>query len=231
MCSAPCMVATEAHDVCVIGVDMKVSTKDNLSEVSVELHSITVRQAQRAAPRAVNRTLSTFRAQLTRDLRAEITLKARDIRELIHIRKAYAGNPSGSMTVSFKGVPSNRYQHRMGARGVSLRVKKAGKAKVLRRTFGPAKGGKHPRRAVLHGNIYRRTREKSVPIKGYWVRWARKSAKRKVPKREVIERLYSPALVTQAAPFIRKLRDSGWLAAELEKNYRRNISFASSRKK
>lgn len=123
------------------------------------------KSAKRYAKDAVNKTLKTVRAKMSRDqIRAETNLKAGKINRYLKVtRRAKATDLSGTITLAkayrsslkdFTGTRQNR-------RGVQYAVEKGNTRTVLSGFMGPKPGRKA---AKLNGHAYKRTSRKPYPI-------------------------------------------------------------------
>lgn len=122
-----------------------VSISTNFPEVQRALDRLRPEVAEKAAARAVNRTIEQARTQMVRGITAEFAVLSRDVRERLRIRRAsFRGGVLGIEAeleaVGRRSVNVMRFGAKQAATGVSVKIRKGGARKILRGTFIANKG-------------------------------------------------------------------------------------------
>lgn len=170
-----------------------------LSEALGRISKATGRTALR---RSLNRASKAMETQSIREVRNELTLKARDVRKAIR-RPRLTASSSGvaaEIGISLKPVPVSRFQARQVRKGVSVKIKKSGGRSVIPRTF----------KATMpsgHEGVYRRKTTKRLPIQELFST----SAGSTIRDREILRRIqargreqFTMALGNQIRQAVRK---------------------------
>lgn len=112
---------------------------------------------------AVNATGKKVVTRLSRDVRGELAMKARDVKKLIAQKKAHKTNLASQVTLKHGSRPSlKRFSPRQTRKGVSYRVSKRGSRKLALGAFMGAKPGQLS--VKLRGHVYKRVTKKRKPI-------------------------------------------------------------------
>lgn len=93
------------------------------------------RGVPRATSAAINRTLTTGRAGISKRIGSEIALKAGDIKARITLKRASVGRPVGRIRITRKAVPLALYKPSQTGPGVTVKVRKAEARQLLRSAF------------------------------------------------------------------------------------------------
>ena len=89
--------------------------------------------ANRAATRALNRTITATKAEAAREIQKKRNLKIAVIKQKLHVLKANRNRLSALITASGKSIPIRHFDARQSRRGVSVKIRKAGKRTVLKK--------------------------------------------------------------------------------------------------
>jgi len=122
-----------------------------------------------AAARALNKTITGLRTEVTAEVRSRYAVKAKDVRGTMRVIKAHKRNPEARLKirtarsiplVSFNALPRAPRTTRpaQGKPGVTVRVLASGGRKKLHKVFVARMGSGHV-------GIYERTSKKSLPIR------------------------------------------------------------------
>lgn len=141
---------------------IRIDIRPELADVERMLREMSP-TARRATSRAINRTLTTVRAEAARQVREQRNLPIREIRRQMRIDRATPAALSGSIVVTGRPIPIRHFA-RSSSRGVSAKVTRKGRAVLLRREGrkafrNPAVGGGLP---VLY-----RVSSKRLPIRAW----------------------------------------------------------------
>lgn len=121
------------------GLEIKlVAPKDALEEVRSTLRG---REITGAISGALNKTLPKTRTEIIRTVRAELNLKASDVRERITILRASPGKLRASIRVSRKAIPLVKYNARQTRLGASVGVRKGSRQTILHSFLATMKSG------------------------------------------------------------------------------------------
>lgn len=157
-----------------------VSAKLDTRPLSNVLSGISKATGRTALRRSLNRAGKAMETQTIREVRNEVTLKARDVRKAIRRPTLRAGSGSAAVEigVSLRPVPIASFQARQVRKGVSVKIKKSGGRKVIPRTFkATMKSG--------HEGVYRRKTNKRLPIQELFST----SAGSTIREREILRRI------------------------------------------
>jgi hypothetical protein len=119
---------------------MEITVKINSDKIFELLKGVQNKAVRKATAKALNDTGKTLAAQSNRQIRAQITMKAADVRESLYRKgKASASMQLNQMAVvvGAKGgdIPLIKYSARQTKRGVSAKVLKKGKRSTIKGAF------------------------------------------------------------------------------------------------
>lgn len=103
------------------------------------------RQIAVASARGVNKTASKAMTAANKEIREQVALPARYVREKLKLRKASAAQPEATISASKRGVLLSRFRHSATKKGVRVTVK-PGQSKMILSAFlirlraGPSDG-------------------------------------------------------------------------------------------
>lgn len=92
------------------------------------------KQVDRALRRTINRTLTTGRARIARDVRAETGLRSKTVRARLKIIRATLTDLTGIIVVGAKRIPLYEFRARQTKRGVTYQIRR-GVRVLLERAF------------------------------------------------------------------------------------------------
>lgn len=99
------------------------------------LKRLGVHLAEKAITRSLNRSIRGVNTDAIRAVRSELTLKAKDIRRDMRIRRAVPRTLEAALVVEVKGTGLIKFKARDTTRGVTVKVKKRGGRKRLPGAF------------------------------------------------------------------------------------------------
>jgi len=169
--------------------------------ITVELDQAKLREVQqmlreipREMPKILCRSLNDAavhaRSQAVKELATELTVRQKDIRDSLRVRKATYTDLSAAVTIGDQRIGLIGYAARQGARGVSYQIHKGVSRDALRSTFFATM-------ASGHRAVFKRVGEYRVGPRSsgkYWSKW----------RRQKIMELRGPSLgvVSEDAPAI-----------------------------
>lgn len=111
----------------------------------------------------VNATAKKVRTKMSRDVRSEMAIKARDMNRMLSVRKAHKGRISAVVTLKHSFRPSLKaFSPRQTRKGVTYRISKKGSRKLAIGGFMGAKPGQLS--VKLRGHVYKRVTKKRLPL-------------------------------------------------------------------
>lgn len=114
-------------------IDIEVNQKQ-LRRVEQMLRGMP-REIPKILYRAVNRTAALAKTQISREIRQEINIKAKDLNEKVILQRAKLHWPVATIGLSKKRVPVMDFAARQTKTGVSYKIKKAGGREQIKHAF------------------------------------------------------------------------------------------------
>lgn len=111
------------------------NVKLDIEPVLRSLDRLGIGLAEKAISRSLNRTIVTVRTHASRKVREELTLKAKDVKKELSVRRARRGGLEASVAVSVTATGLIKYRARQTARGTTFQVKRQGGRKRLPHAF------------------------------------------------------------------------------------------------
>lgn len=133
--------------------------------------------AKRAERAAINKTIRNARTEISKRVGQDIALKAKTIKDSIKPRYARRVQrfPMGEITISPKAIPLKEYKPRPRRTGVSVKVLRKNKRKVIEHAFIVKSLGEH---------VFVRTGKSRLPIKKLFGPSVRKNVEKQRPELE-----------------------------------------------
>lgn len=134
----------------------------DLDQVDAELRRVGRLGEARALARAVNRTARSARTFLRRSVQDVVNLRAKDVNQVVSVKRASRSSPDAVLVVARRPVPLFRYAARQGQRGTTVKVKRSGSRKLVRR------GGRKAFIVTLpggHTGVLVRSSDERLPIR------------------------------------------------------------------
>lgn len=140
-----------------------------MAEINVDLNLYQVaklnhlfREYPRRIPRvvaaAVNETAKKEKVQVAKDIREKVNMKAADVKKFIVIRRATPKTQGGALVIEEgKRIPLKGFGARQSKKGVTYKIEKKEKRKLVPSAFGP----KIPR---LGKHVFKREWDDRLPI-------------------------------------------------------------------
>lgn len=138
---------------------MQFNVRADLKEVERWANTVQRERVPTAAARAINKTLTSVRAESTKRIRDERALKASVVRDALRIIKANKFRLFGAVEASGRPIPLREYQARQTKKGVTVKVSPGGRKLVVNAgnaAFQLERYGQH---------VYARTGKTRLPIK------------------------------------------------------------------
>ncbi len=107
----------------------------DIDPVLVSLKRLGVHLADRAIVRALNRSIRGVNTDANRSVRTELTLKAKDIRRDMRVRRASPRTLEASLVVDVRATGLIKFRARDTTRGVTVQIKRRGGRKRLPYAF------------------------------------------------------------------------------------------------
>jgi len=106
-----------------------------LSETNLMLKGVT-KNAPKIISRALNKTVSKGRTLSSKKIREQVSLKAKYVKEKLHIKKATWKKLSASISAESRGLILTNYVTGVDSNGnFKVKIKKKGKAKIITNAF------------------------------------------------------------------------------------------------
>lgn len=111
----------------------------------------------RVLGRALNRTITGVRTDVSSGIRKRLNVKASDVRKVISVRRARAAELSAEIVIAGKGAPLAVFGARQTKKGVTIKVLRGGARKTIRGAFiATMKSG--------HKGVFVRRGKRQLPI-------------------------------------------------------------------
>lgn len=111
----------------------------------------------RVLGRALNRTATGMKTEVSRQIRSVLNVRAQDVNKRLSIRRAASGERSVEIVIGARGLPLLAFGARQTKKGVSVKVLRRGGRKLVRGAFiAQMKSG--------HRGVFVRRGKKSLPI-------------------------------------------------------------------
>lgn len=151
---------------------IQIDVRADIKQAQIFLRA-TEKGAKRATARAINRTLTTVRAEAARLLQEKRALPIGQIKKQMRIKRATAQNPVGAVVVSGKPISIRHFSRlrfermggkRTGISGISAKIEKGSRAYLLKRHGN--KAFTHPKIGGGLAIVYRRGKSR-LPISAW----------------------------------------------------------------
>ncbi len=130
----------------------------NTDEVIADLERLGEKLSGQVMARVLNRTSTTVKTAMSRMVRQELNLRAKDINALVRVQRASRQSHVVTITVLGRSVPLIDYAARQTARGVTVKVKRQGGRKLVEGAFiATMRSG--------HRGVFKRKGARRLPIR------------------------------------------------------------------
>jgi hypothetical protein len=124
------------------------------------LESLGSRRINRVNRRAISRTQTSARTEISKGVREELALKSRDVKDSISIKRPGRDDkPTGNVRIKAKPIALKRYGARTTRKGVTVKVKKSRGRSVVEGGFIVES---------LGGHVFIRKGKARLPISKLW---------------------------------------------------------------
>lgn len=141
-------------------MSIRYDIKTDFKEAEAMYRSLLGRGVDRAVSRALNKTATSVRAQVARDIQQERALKIGTIKKSLRLDRANVNRLAAAIVASGKAIAMRHFGARSTRQGVSVKIRKTGG-----RTRLVKNGNKSFQIPRFGNNVFVRTGKSRLPIK------------------------------------------------------------------